>query len=107
MGELGLKINYFYSLTYRQFANTLEGYRAREDNLSKERLIIMRKLAYAALLPHLKDKIAETEYMPFPWETEIMEMVNEMSALELEQEVQEMKDFWARIDIARAKNNKC
>ncbi len=104
---MGLQADYFYSITYRQFANTLEGYRRKEDNLSKERLIIMRKLSYAAILPHLKSKVSEHEYMPFPWENDIVEMQNIKSAEEIENEIKEMKEFWAIIDAKRANQNKC
>jgi hypothetical protein len=102
-----LQVDYFYSLTYRQFANTLEGYRRKEDGLSKERLIIMRKLSYVSLLPHLKSKVSEHEYMPFPWESDIIEMQNIKTNEEIEKEINEMKDFWARVDKARGKIPEC
>lgn len=67
----------------------------------------MRKLSYASLLPHLKSKVSEHEYMSFPWEEEIVEMQNIKTLEEHQKELQEMKDFWAKIDKARGKENKC
>jgi hypothetical protein len=34
-GELGLNIDYFYSLTPREFDNILEGYRRKEENIER------------------------------------------------------------------------
>lgn len=67
----------------------------------------MRKLSYASLLPHLKSKVSEHEYMPFPWESDIVELQNIKTTEEIEKEIQEMKDFWAVIDAKRASKNKC
>lgn len=102
-----MQIDYFYSLTYRQFVNTLDGFRRKQEAESKERLIIMRKIAYAAILPHLKDKTSETDFMPFDWEKETIEFVNKKTTEELKTELQEQKEFWKKIDLAKAKNNTC
>lgn len=67
----------------------------------------MRKLSYATLLPHLKSKVSEHEYMPFPWEEEIIEMQNIKTEEEIQKEINEMKEFWARIDEKRGKLPQC
>lgn len=67
----------------------------------------MRKIAYSAILPHLKPGVSEHEYMGFPWESDIVEMQNIKTTEEIEKDIQKMKDFWARVDKARGKENKC
>jgi hypothetical protein len=101
LGELRLKVKYYHSLTYRQFANTLEGVRRRDETLSQERLIIMRKLMYASLMPHLKKGAKETDILTFDFETEIIYKITETEALELEKEVEAIKEFWAKEDAKK------
>jgi hypothetical protein len=67
----------------------------------------MRKLSYTSLLPYLKSKISEHEYLPFPWEKDIVEMQNSKTIEEIEKELQEMKEFWARVDKTHGKVAKC
>ena len=75
--------------------------------MSKERLIIMRKISYASILPHLKDKVAEHVYMRFPWEEDVIESQNIKTTEEIAKELQEQKDLWARIDKVRGKLPEC
>jgi hypothetical protein len=98
LGELRLKLKYFHSLTYRQFSNLLQGVRRRDEAMSQERLIIMRKLMYASLMPHLKKGFKETDIISFEFETETIQKLTETDALEMEQEVEEVKRFWAEQD---------
>lgn len=67
----------------------------------------MRKLSYASLLPHLKDKVSEHDYMPFPWEEEIIAIQTEKTNEELASDLQQVKDYWARIDELRGKKPEC
>lgn len=67
----------------------------------------MRKIAYFSLYPHLKDKIAETEILPFPWEQQTIDLIEKQDTEKIKQEIEEMKAFWEKIDIARAAKNKC
>lgn len=67
----------------------------------------MRKIAYACVLPHLKDKTSETDFMPFDWEQKTIELVNLKSTEELEKELQKQKAFWEKVDLAKAKKNIC
>lgn len=91
-------------MTYRQFFNCLKGYRKKQDAESKERLIIMRKIAYSALVPHLQKGVSETEFMPFEWEQKTVNKITEKDKEILLAELESVKDFWSKVD---AKNNKC
>lgn len=91
-------------MTYRQFINCLTGFRKNEDAQSKERLIIMRKIAYAALLPHLEKGTSETGFMPFEWEQKIVNKITEKDKETMLSELESVKDFYIRLD---AKKNNC
>lgn len=104
IGEIQLDVDYFYNLTYRQFVNVINGYRNREEKLSQERLIIMRKMMYASLLPHLKKGAKETDIMQFDFEQNAVQMISEQDHLELMQEIEDVKQFWLDQD---AKKNRC
>lgn len=104
IGEIGLDIEYFYNLTYRQFVNVINGYRNREEKLSQERLIIMRKMMYASLLPHLKKGAKETDIMQFDFEQSTINVLNELEHEEMMQEIEDVKQFWLEQD---AKKNRC
>lgn len=91
-------------MTYRQFINCLTGFRKNEDAQSKERLIIMRKIAYAALLPHLEKGTTETAFMPFQWEQNIVNKITEKDKEIMLSELESVKEFWSKID---AKKNTC
>jgi hypothetical protein len=67
LGELGLSLNYFYNLTPRQFANTVNGRRKRDDNQSKERWMIARKIMFYSIVLKTKN-LKEKDIMSFPWE---------------------------------------
>ena len=100
LGELKLKIKYFYNLTPRQFSNTERGFRKQEDILSKERWIMTRKIMWAAAFPHLK-KVEERELLPFPWdETELQEMSIEESK-KLKDGADRVKEFYKNQDEKR------
>ena len=65
-GEIGLNINYFYSLTPREFYNIVIGYRKKEEANFKNRWYQTREIVLATLQPHVK-KGKKLEY-PFEWE---------------------------------------
>ena len=101
-GEIGLGIKEFYKLTPRQFSNILKGYRNKEDNLSKERWIIARKLMYAAMAPYLNKSVKETDLIPFSWEKDTLENLSEESELEMILAIEESKKFWQQWDEKKA-----
>lgn len=91
-------------MTLKQFINCLKGFRKYEDAQSKERLVIMRKIAYSAILPHLQKGTTESAFMPFDWEQKTIQKVTEKDKEIILSELESVKDFWSRID---AKKNNC
>ena len=70
---MGLKIQYFYSLTPRSFYNISEGYRKKEEEALKLKLILNRDLEFAIVSPYLDKKLnikTITDYKKFEWENE-------------------------------------
>lgn len=98
MGQLKLKLKYFYNLTPREFSNTERGFRKYDDTLSKERIMLTRKIMWATAFPHLKDKITEQEIWLLPWDEVLDEYVmEEISAEEsqkLIEEAEKVKEFY-------------
>lgn len=73
--------------------------------MAKERLLLTRKLMYASLLPHLKDGTSEESIWSFDWESDALQSMHEKTQKELQDELNEMKSFWDRVDTARKKLN--
>ena len=70
---MGLKIDYFYSLTPRNFYNISEGYRRKEEESLKIKMILNRDLEFAMISPYLDKKAnikSVTDYKKFDWENE-------------------------------------
>ena len=68
-GQMGLNIDYLYSLTERQFFNILRGYVKKQEEAAKLQLTINRDLEFAIVAPYLKNQHLTPEtYKPFPWE---------------------------------------
>ena len=103
---MGLQIDYFKSLTQRQFYNIVNGYRKKEDILSRERWMITRKMMYAAMAPYLEKNITEIDLLPFPWDKEKeTELSDQEEKIMLEGQSQ-AEDYFARWDARKAKSNK-
>lgn len=85
-------------MSYRAFVNALKGYRNKAERESNERLVIMRKLMYASLLPHLKKGAKETDLMQFDFEKPAINAMTEAEFKELEKEIEAVKAFWAQQD---------
>lgn len=104
-----MNIDYFYSLTDREFTNTLNGYRKREDNLSKERWMMTGKIMWAAAMPHLKSEsgepLKETDLIAFPWQTELIKEFTQADGELLEKEAEAVKEFYRLRDEKKLKNN--
>lgn len=102
---MGLKFKYFYSLTYRQFTNILNGYQKKEDNKSKERWLIARKMMYASIIPHAKEGLKETDLLAFPWEDVTIKKLSEEQLLkdrEIEQLSKQFFDRWDKQNAGKA-----
>lgn len=97
-GEIGLKVDYFYSLTPRQFDNILTGYRNKEEVKEKSNWERARwQMYYSVVAFQGSDKIKLKDVMMFPWEDD--------PSLSLETKKpktqKELKEFWEKAD----KNN--
>ena len=98
LGEIGLSIDYFYSLTYRQFLNTVNGYRKKEDAKSRERWLIARKIMYASVAVHAKESFRETDILQFPWEAETIGKITEEEEAEMLERQKISEKFFAKFD---------
>lgn len=95
---MGLNVHYFYKLTQRQFYNTVNGYRKKEDYLSRERWHIARKTMYAAMGPYLPKGTNEHEIITFPWEGQIIKKMSEEDLIEAMQGQEASELFWKEWD---------
>ena len=70
LGELGLALDYFYSLTPREFSNILSGYRDRQESEFRDRWERTRRQMWAALAPHQKkgSQFTPGKLIEFPWD---------------------------------------
>lgn len=94
---MGLKINYFYSLTPRQFFNHVKGWSDLRDAESKERMIFTRRLMYSNLAPWTKG-LKETDIWPFDFEKDNNDRKDHEI---LKEELQQTLDYWDEIDRRR------
>lgn len=104
LGELKLKVKYFYNLTPRQFSNTERGFRKQEDILSKERWIMTRKIMWATAFPHFK-KVEERELLPFPWDQSEIEEMSFEESKKLKDGADRVKEFYKKQDEIRKSQN--
>lgn len=95
-GRIGLSFDYLYNLTSRQFSNIQEGWNIQQEMQIKTSWEQTRSLYDAVIRPYLKDKKKSAkEILPFPWDKDIEEQVNE-KVPEITSE--EMEERWRRID---------
>lgn len=97
-GELGLDINYFYSLTPRQFNNILEGYRQKEEAKTKLQLELNRDIEWAITRQYLDTKNPQhpktmQEYKQFVWEQKQDVLEHKKPKTKAEQ-----RAYWQKID---------
>ncbi|OXB01750.1 hypothetical protein B0A75_04730 [Flavobacterium oncorhynchi] len=97
LGEFRLKVNYFYSLTPREFVNTERGIRKHEEILSQERWIMTRKIMWATAFPHLK-RVTEHDLQPFPWDEIEFEGMSVEESKRLQTEAEKVKEFYRKQD---------
>jgi len=81
----------------------VNGYRKREDNLSRERWMIARKIMWASLAPNSKN-LKENQILEFPWETELQEEFTEEDNAILLEEIEKVEEFY-RLQDEKLKNN--
>lgn len=90
----------FYNMTPRNFFNALKGYRRKEDNLSKERWVIARKMMYATIMVHAKN-IKETDVMTFPWERKKVRLLQEEEIESMREQEAKIEKFFAAWDAKK------
>lgn len=98
---MGLQLNYFYTLTPRQFFNTVNGYRKREENLSQERWAMTRKIMWATAFPHCKDGLQENQLLKLDFLDKVENKRTEEETKKLIEETEDVKDFWKLQDEKR------
>jgi hypothetical protein len=93
-------LEYYYSLTYREFMNTVAGFEKKRNQNAQMFWEMTRKIMYAALLPHVKEGLKDTDVLEFVWEKAKIEQmsIDEMMAMQ-EQEAL-AKAFFERWDKA-------
>lgn len=91
-------------MTFNQFKNAVKGYRKKQDSESKERLLIMRKIAYCSIAHVLKKGVTEHEFMPFEWEQKIQQNINAVDQEKILQEIEASKAFWKNYDEKKNKS---
>lgn len=91
-------LDYYYSLTPRQFLNTLNGRRKREDALSKERWILARKVAYWSVVSNLKNAVGEMNFMPYPWEENLIKEMSEAEIATIVEDAEKVAKYWDDYD---------
>lgn len=101
---MGLTYDYFYSLTPRVFFNIHDGYNQRVEMEYKDNWLRTRKLMFAMLKPHLKNKNAtETDLFAFPWENvdDVVEDNLIQTTDQADQILKEQEQYWEAIDRER------
>lgn len=101
---MGLNYDYFYSLTPRVFYNVHAGYNQRVEMEYKDNWVRTRKIMFAVLQPHLKNRsLTELGFFRLPWENE--EDVVETAEIETTEQAQEVlreqEEYWKAIDRKR------
>lgn len=96
---MNLNLNYFYSLTPRQFYNIQKGFGKRSEDQLKDQLILNRRLAFTFVSPYLKDKnLTEEKWMPLYFEKQKTSKEYLEQQIEL---VEKQKAFWAKVDASK------
>lgn len=95
---MGLRIDYFYKLTQRQFYNAVNGYRKKEDYLSRERWQIGRKVMFAYMCKYLGENGKETDVLQFPWEDNLIKKLSEQEEIEFVEAHEASELFWENWD---------
>lgn len=102
MGRLRLKVQYFYSLTYREFINTVNGFSKYEDIKSREQWSMTRKMMYASVAPYADENFKETDFFKLPGEEEMLRKIAEKQ-MKLDREKERISiEFWAKVDAKKA-----
>lgn len=98
-GQMGLTIDYFYSLLPRQFYNISIGHREQQENNFTQQAMLLRRVMWTNILPHVKKgvQLDETDLFPLA----IDNVADDAKAVD-ETELQAVRDYWAEVDRKRA-----
>ena len=96
---MGLEVNYFYSLTPREFANLTIGYSKKKDAADRQSWEQTRWLMHSVLLPHKKSgtDLKLTDVLKFPWEKEMQKEAPKPKTRA------ELEAYWQEIDNQKTK----
>lgn len=104
LGVMGLEHHYFYSLTPRVFSNISKGFNQRKESEEITSWTQTRKMMFAVLKPHLKNKNAtEKDLFVFPWENKTEEDSEFLTENQAEEILKKQKEFWKKIDNKKKK----
>jgi hypothetical protein len=98
-----MSLDEMYSHTPRSFFNAVDGYRKKEDSISKERWVIAREIIFATIQPYLKNGEEKHDIITFEWEVKELEKIKKQNEKSLLENIESVKDFWERQDNAVAK----
>ncbi len=101
LGELRLRLDYFYSLTSREFSNALSGFRKAKESDYKDNWERTRQIMWSAIMPGQKKNSGLTprKLMPLPWdESDAPELQGETSP----EAIQAVQERWMELDSRRA-----
>jgi len=107
LGEIGLTVDYFYSLTPRLFSNIVDGYVKRENRQNQRSWEQTRLLFFSVLKPYLKEKSVTAEkLLPFEWDKIKVNDTADFNPDEVAEIIRKQKEFWAKADKTRKANGK-
>lgn len=95
---MGLQLDYFYSLTPRQFSNAVKGFRKKEENRSKEAWVMHRRTAFWILSPNLKEGARELDLDVFYWEKDSVKELAEAEVLQMQEIIKKSQSVFDRYD---------
>ena len=97
-----MTIDYFYSLTPRQFDNHLTGYRKKEATKERSLWEIARlQMYYSVVASQGSDKIKVKDILQFPWENNSgSDFLNKKPKTQ-----KELAAFWEAIDLKAGTDN--
>jgi hypothetical protein len=97
---VGLLRDYYYSLTYREFMNTVMGFEEKNNQNTKQLWEMTRKIMYAALYPHSKPGLKDHEVLEFPWEKAAIQQMTLDEMVQMQEQEAAAKAFFDRWDKA-------
>lgn len=90
-----------YELTPRQFNNYATGSLDARDRELKQSWEQVRWVSYYAAIGHLKKGTKKDQLISYPWDGENLEVESDGVKMPTEKEIQESKEYWAKIDRKR------